>query len=102
METAGRLGLSPSEVNDYTLRELSSYTKGFEKRQREESARVMWGAWLSANYARYKRMPNIRKDLQAIVLGQETRDVETRSAIAQMKAEAARKGLPLPKSKRGK
>lgn len=100
MESAGRMGLDPSTVLDLTLRELSSYASGHSRGLREDRALLLWQAWQIASLSRAKKLPDIRRQLRSMVLGSAYADVETRDAIARMKAEAIKAGLPLPKRRK--
>jgi len=66
MSWSVRVGISPEEFWDMTLRENFLLIDGFLYRQQLSNEQRVSSAWLMANWSRAKRMPSLKSILSKI------------------------------------
>lgn len=60
------MGLPPSQVIDWTVREFRAYAEGQMRLQRQQMQIAMWTAWHTAQFVRAKRIPPLERMIRKL------------------------------------
>lgn len=102
-ELGGQWGITPREVENWTIREITAFARGADRSHRFQMATKLWAVREGAVFGSYvnagKRVPKIEDRLQAIMHGPKQRS-GVADTIFHMKEIAKRRNLPPPKRRK--